>query len=98
MQGKSKKQRRAIGKLVRKIRKLRKKGYDYFVYDRFFKRVVATKSSEVARIGKLEPVPFIIKHDLPTAAFSTMLHEQGAFVGAMPIVNDASQIYTLNND
>ena len=53
MKGRTKKQRRSIGKVIRKIRKLQNIGYDRFVLDKVFKRIVAIRTQDIAL--RLEP-------------------------------------------
>lgn len=52
MKGRTKKKRRAIGKLVRWIRKAKKRGCDRFDYNEGMKRVIAYKSADL-RVGEL---------------------------------------------
>ena len=52
MKGKTKKKRRAIGRLVRWIRKMKKRGYDRFDYIEDMERVIAYKSADM-RAGEL---------------------------------------------
>jgi len=100
MKGRTKKQRRSIGKVIRKIRKLQKEGFDRFVLDKVFKRIVAIKSTEVPQIGTLKPAPIRSEHDDSVMAFQTLMYTQmlseeskkKAF--AMPFINNVDQIYT----
>ena len=52
MKGRTKKERRAIGKLVRWIHKAKKRGCDRFDYNEGMKRVIAYKSADL-RVGEL---------------------------------------------
>lgn len=52
MKGRTKKERRAIGKLVRWIRKAKERGCDRFDYNEGMKKVIAYKSADL-RVGEL---------------------------------------------
>ena len=104
MKGRTKKERRAIGKLVRWIRKKMKRGFDQFRYDKRMNCVLAFKTSEMPKVGQLVQTPIIREHDDAFMAFQTMMYanafiserDKGLFV--MQVINNIDQIYTLDVD
>lgn len=99
MKGRTKKERRVIGKLVRWIRKKMKRGFDQFRYDKRMNCVLAFKSSEMPKVGQLVQTPIIREHDDAVMAFQTMMYAHGMEC-AIPVISNIDQIYTLygNNE
>lgn len=104
MKGRTKKERRAIGKLVRWLRKMQRKGLDEFRYDKHNGRVIAFQSSELQKVGQLMPTQYMKENDDAVMAFQTMMYAN-AFISerdkglcAMPVINNVDQIYTLEAD
>lgn len=104
MKGRTKKERRAIGKLVRWLRKMQRKGLDEFRYDKHNGRVIAFQSSELQKVGQLMPTQYMKENDDAVMAFQTMMYAN-AFISerdkglcAMPVINNVEQIYTLDVD
>ena len=101
MKSRTKKQRRAIGKLVRWIRKQKKRGYDRFLYNRFNQSVIAFKSKDVPTVGELKMIPYTPEHDDSVMAFATMMYaheviaESKKDAYAIPVIGNIEQIYTL---
>lgn len=104
MKGRTKKERRAIGKLVRWIRKQKKREFDRFFLDDVFGNVIAVKSSEVDNVGRLMPTPIEREHDDFVMAFHTMMYanavisESKGKAYALPVINNVDQIYTLHGN
>jgi len=102
MKGRTKKERRAIGKLVRWIRKQQKRGYDRFLYNKFSQRVIAAKSKDVPTMGELRMMPYTPEHDDSVMAFATMMYadkiiaESKESAYAIPVISNVDQIYTLH--
>ena len=102
MKGRTKKELRAIGKLVRWIRKQKKRGFDQFRYDRLSHRVIAYKSKDMPRFGELRPMSYAHGHDDSVMAFATKMYanavisESKETAFAIPVINNVDQIYTLN--
>ncbi|MBR1527050.1 MAG: hypothetical protein IJ640_10415 [Prevotella sp.] len=104
MKGRTKKERRAIGKLVRWLRKMQRKGLDEFRYDKHNGRVIAFQSSELQKVGQLMPTRYMKENDDTVMAFQTMMYAN-AFISerdkglcVMPVINNVEQIYTLDVD
>ncbi len=104
MKGRTRKERRAIGKLVRWLRKMQRKGLDEFRYDKHNGRVIAFQSSELQKVGQLMPTQYMKENDDTAMAFQTMMYAN-AFISerdkglcAMPVINNVDQIYTLEAD
>ena len=74
MKGRTKKERRAIGKLVRWIRKQKKRGCDRLLYNRFNQSIIAIKSNDVPKLGELKMMPYTPEHDDSVMAFETMMY------------------------
>lgn len=104
MKGRTKKERRAIGKLVRWIRKQQKRGYDRFLYNKFNHSVIAHKSKDVPKLGELKMMPYTPEHDNSVMAFATMMYadkviaESKEKAYAIPVINNVDQIYTLHGN
>lgn len=102
MKGRTKKERRAIGRLVRWIRKQQKRGYDRFLYNKFSHCIIAAKSKDVPRLGELRMIPYTPEHDDSVMAFATMMYankviaESKKTAYAIPVISNVDQIYTLH--
>lgn len=105
MKGRTKKERRAIGKLVRWLRKMQRKGLDEFRYDKHNGRVIAFQSSELQKVGQLMPTQYMKENDDAVMAFQTMMYAQSIIAESMrrdlfaiPVISNVEQIYTLDVD
>ena len=104
MKGRTKKERRAIGKFVRWIRKQKKRGCDRFLYNMFNQSVIAIKSKDVPVVGELKMMPYMPEHDDSAMAFETMIYaneiiaESKKSAYAIPVINNVDQIYTLHGN
>lgn len=102
MKGRTKKERRAIGKLVRWIRKQKKRGFDRFLYNKLNQRVIAINSKKVPTLGEIRMIPYTPEHDDSVMAFATMMYanqiiaESKKSAYALPVINNVDQIYTLH--
>ncbi len=104
MKGRTKKERLAIGKFVRWIRKKQKRGCDRFLYNKFNQSVIAIKSKDVPTVGELKMIPYMPEHDDSVTAFATMMRadkviaESNKDAYAIPVINNVDQIYTLHGN
>lgn len=104
MKGRTKKERRAIGKLVRWIRKQKKMGYDRFLYNKLNQHIIAVNSKKVPPFGELKMIPYTPEHDDSAMAFSTMMYANAVIskskenACAIPVINNVDQIYTLHGN
>ncbi len=88
MKGRTKKERRAIGKLVRWIRKMKKRGFDRFDYEEVMRRVIAHKSDDM-RIGEL-----LYKEAVAQEAENRIeLMKQSAY--ALPVILNPEHLYIM---